>query len=853
MTTPTLVVPPAPPNLSDPSTPFRWAVGVEGSFIPHLGIDQYEWTQHDRFWREDFRLIGEDLRCRWCRYPVPWHTLEPAPGVYDWTWTDARFDLADELGLRLMVDLAHFGTPTWLPDAFADPEFPEAIRRFSRAFGQRYAGRPCVPTVCPVNEPLITALFCGDVGLWPPYGRGLDSYMTVLSRIAQGICLGIRELRDTMPGVEIIVCDSLEVAATSEPDSSERTSPFLRESLGADVARRMERRHIVMDLVLGNVTPRHPLHDWMRRHGFAGFDVRWFDRNRQRVDIVGLDYYPHTEVELYTSPEGYYRQRAPERPAGLHRAAQDYWHRHGLPLMITETSVTGADQDKLDWLQRSTDDVRRLRAEGFPVVGYTWWPAIDHVDWDGAMLHQTGHVHPVGIYRLERGPGGKLRRAATGLRDAYRALIDAGDAAAGELRAAEGAGRKAGAGVSGEASSPGSRPPALRPAPSAFPLVFFSREPWAGVWTRPQQLASRLQLRGAVLFVDPVKWTFDDAPASTALQAFPHYPNLYVLTPRLPDELRAQPPTAVAGELRRLVALALGRAPLAGRFTTPAVHWFDDPAAVPAFLGWDGLTVARRVVYDCREKWTAFPGADPALADAERRLLGVADVTFARGRRLCDELRAGNVARRVEFLPDGVDAHGYIRATRHKTAVPHDSEFIKRPTLGYLGRVDGRLDFGLIAALADADPDWNLVFIGPVGADLNPNHLPRRQNVYWLGARPPERLPDYLKGLDLVILPYASGVGANPWHIPAKLPEALLGGRPVVASAALPEIAADPLFVNFVDVGATPEEFIHLCRQAIHSPDPKRRRGAMRGAADRHWRKTVARVGEVLGEEAATR
>ena len=58
---------------------------------------------------------------------------------------------------------------------------------------------------------------------------------------------------------------------------------------------------------------------------------------------------------------------------------------------------------------------------------------IDHLDWDGALLHQTGHIHPVGIYRLERQAGGKLARFPTGLRDAYRALIRAGDETAGPL------------------------------------------------------------------------------------------------------------------------------------------------------------------------------------------------------------------------------------------------------------------------------------------------------------------------------------------------------------------------------------------------------------------------------------
>ncbi|MBA4146812.1 MAG: hypothetical protein H0X66_01770 [Verrucomicrobia bacterium] len=35
---------------------FRWAVSIEGSCIPHLNIDEYQWTQHDQYWREDFQL-----------------------------------------------------------------------------------------------------------------------------------------------------------------------------------------------------------------------------------------------------------------------------------------------------------------------------------------------------------------------------------------------------------------------------------------------------------------------------------------------------------------------------------------------------------------------------------------------------------------------------------------------------------------------------------------------------------------------------------------------------------------------------------------------------------------------------
>src|SRR5690348_14806446 len=88
---------------------FRWAVGVESSWIPHLGINQFEWTQHDKFWREDLQRVANELSCKWLRYSIPWHIVEPERGVFDWKWSDERFQFARELGLNLILDLVHFG------------------------------------------------------------------------------------------------------------------------------------------------------------------------------------------------------------------------------------------------------------------------------------------------------------------------------------------------------------------------------------------------------------------------------------------------------------------------------------------------------------------------------------------------------------------------------------------------------------------------------------------------------------------------------------------------------------------------------------------------------------------------
>src|SRR3982750_1274995 len=73
---------------------FAWGAGIECSFIPHLNVDQFDWTQHNRFWRDDFKLAKNDLGISTLRYALPWHKLETSPGKFDWSIADERVHAA---------------------------------------------------------------------------------------------------------------------------------------------------------------------------------------------------------------------------------------------------------------------------------------------------------------------------------------------------------------------------------------------------------------------------------------------------------------------------------------------------------------------------------------------------------------------------------------------------------------------------------------------------------------------------------------------------------------------------------------------------------------------------------------
>src|SRR5256714_1228553 len=152
-----------------PFQQFVWGAGVECSFLPHINVDQFEWTQHNRFWREDLKRAKDELGITYLRYALPWHKIESERGEFDWSIADERIAEMQKLGIEPLMDVMHFGTPLWLKQAVGDPEFPESLEDFAEALVTRYRG--AIGTYCPFNEPLVSALLSGDFGFWPPHSR----------------------------------------------------------------------------------------------------------------------------------------------------------------------------------------------------------------------------------------------------------------------------------------------------------------------------------------------------------------------------------------------------------------------------------------------------------------------------------------------------------------------------------------------------------------------------------------------------------------------------------------------------------------------------------------------------------
>jgi UDP-galactopyranose mutase len=584
------------------------------------------------------------------------------------------------------------------------------------------------------------------------------------------------------------------------------------------VARRMERRHVVLDLVLGRVDQKHALHSWLVHHGFPLYDLRWLQRHAQTVDVIGLDYYFHTEVELYTTPEGYYRQRAATNPRGLYRAAQDYWHRYHLPFMVTETSATGSDEEKFSWLHRCIADIRRLRAEGYPCIGFTWWPLIDHLDWDGAMLHQTGHIHPVGVFGLRRAESGELIRRATGLTETYRQLIEKGDEAVGSVT------DRLLSAVSAPRPETAAR---IHAEPRERPVIVYARQAWGMLRTRLHHLAGQWAKDRQVVFVDPIERVFPPSQSEYGRTVLPEAPFLYRFHFRAPQSYNVGD---AAEALTNRVETELAGAPLGFE---NSIYWVEDAAVAVALK--------------------AKPSPPPVVFDPpaqyDRRTTRWTEIALQRAdavvfRTTRQQARFGSWCRgRQYLLEDGVDARHFLKAMRAGTPVPYDSRFIVRPNLLYFGVIDERLDLELLARVAEAAPGLNLIMVGPV-TRVAPESLPRRENLFWLGPRPYEQLPNYLHGVEACILPFRQ-LPVLEHCFPVQVQEYLCAGRPVVAT---PVGSLPDLNLKGLTLCKSVDGFVQACHQAVAPIEEDVRRDLIRQVVGRSWHKAARAAATVMAD-----
>lgn len=406
---------------------FLWATGIEDTFVPqtrpgHRALDEYQLMGHYEHWREDLALVRE-LGLGAVRWGVPWYRVEPfQPGEFDWRWTDQVVPyLVDELRVTPVIDLMHYGCPFWLRREFASAEYPAAVAAYAEAFARRYAGR--VRWYTPLNEPIVTALYCGQRGLWPPYLRGESGYVAVLLQVIEGIIATAAAIKAVDPGAVLVHVEASGLSRTA------------RQDLHALAREEQSRTLLTYDLLTGRVTPDHELFPWLIRSGASPDRLAAIAATPVPFDLMGLNFYPQwSTTQLYIDRRGRLAYQPVEQDgAGFAELIRQYWERYRIPIMVTETSARGDEEIRARWLEASVSAIRGLRAQGVPVLGYTWFPLFTMIDWRYRFGRGPLPEYrlDLGLYTLGNGSGGRWR--STPLVEQFRSYVGDPETAVGPL------------------------------------------------------------------------------------------------------------------------------------------------------------------------------------------------------------------------------------------------------------------------------------------------------------------------------------------------------------------------------------------------------------------------------------
>lgn len=277
------------------------------------------------------------------------------------------------------------------------------------------------------------------------------------------------------------------------------------------------------------------------------------------------------------------------------------------------------------------------------------------------------------------------------------------------------------------------------------------------------------------------------------------------------------------------------------RFADPIV-WVYNPYAVHYL---DAIVDKSLTIYHCVDDLSLVPGANKdALDNAERKLLEQADIVFATSQALAEKCMKLNP--QTFYQPNVADFEHFHSVEDTSLSVHPSIESLKKPVIMFSGNLaPHKVDFRLIRHIAESKPEWSLAIIGPRWEGQRNDQMESLfclDNVHFLGHIPYPELPEYLKGANILIIPYLKNdVTENIF--PLKLYEYLSTGKPVVSTDLASLRSADTL----ISLADDYDSFVNECERLLDNPDVGKSQ-RIECAKANTWKKRIDEMSQIILE-----
>lgn len=515
------------------------------------------------------------------------------------------------------------------------------------------------------------------------------------------------------------------------------------------------------------------------------------------LDLIGANYYHDNQWEAETNQRLFWHLGDPRRRR-LHEMLKELHDRYRRPVLLAETSHVGSGRGA--WINQVVAEVAQAQLAGVEMLGICLYPIIDRPDWE-----ESTAWHRSGLWDITPDNDNPFKRQ---LNVVYAKALEQSRSRLAHFQT-----------LSGAITCTSTENTAMKK------IYVFSHLRWDFVFQRPQHLMTRLAQHYQIVFIEEPVFSAEKAELQYSYPA----PNVTVIKPHTPSTVHGFHDAQITW-LETLLA----------EIKTPdevSVVWFYTPMALPLLK----VFTPALVVYDCMDELSAFEKAPRQLLQRESALLARADIVFTGG----PSLYAARQGRHpnIHCFASSVDAvhfeQALDRANHHPLQDP-----IPHPRLGYFGVIDERMDTALIATLADAHPEWQIVMVGPV-VKIDPASLPARENIHYLGMQPYQALPQFLAGWDVCLMPFAINESTR-FISPTKVLEYMAAQLPVV-STAITDV--EKPYGHVVAVARDRQAFVAACEAALEMPAEvlQARQEMMRDiVANTSWDKTVQSMHELI-------
>jgi len=263
----------------------------------------------------------------------------------------------------------------------------------------------------------------------------------------------------------------------------------------------------------------------------------------------------------------------------------------------------------------------------------------------------------------------------------------------------------------------------------------------------------------------------------------------------------------------------------------------------PYYVGYfDYFSSAQKKVFDTVDDWSKHPNFSEKKEQLEANYKTIdkkADVVFTVSEKLKDIYPSNN---NVHWIPNGVDFDHFQKKIDKEDEVIKRLKEIKEPRVAYVGIIQKRVDFELVARVARMNPRVSFVFFGPLWPDAEDEKVRSLDNVHLLGPVRYGMLPKALSLCSVGMIPHVVDAFTDTMN-PLKMYDYLATGLPVVTTS----VAGVGKYSDVVTEATSTEAFSSAVQHAIlyskneHMQD-KRREVAKKCS----WNRTVNAMMSVI-------